>query len=286
MALQSRRKRSLVSLLDENSEISIEDHSQAARNPEYEKQLTAACIYMNDDIPILDASKQFCQGLMDGTQETPEDSIFRDDLFRATCSRYSNRNEAMIFRDITPLIAPSAELLFAYGSTNLAHVREELNTLWTKCISLAARPRPKPDFAVGLKSSAFTNVELEKLIPYVGTLEDICSSKVTNDMFFPFLTCETKCGDVGLAIADRQNAHSASIGVNAIVQLYKAASWDEEISWEKEINREVLTFSISNDNETVRIYGHYPVISGDKTSFHRHPIRKFDITELDGKEKW
>lgn len=71
----------------------------------------------------------------------------------------------MIFRDITPLIAPSAELLFAQGFTNLEHVREDLDTLWTKCISLAACPRPKPDFAAGVKSSVFTVVELRKLIP-------------------------------------------------------------------------------------------------------------------------
>jgi hypothetical protein len=36
----------------------------------------------------------------------------------------------------------------------------------------------------------------------------------------------------------------------------------------------------------VRIYGYYPVIDGDKTTFYRHPIRKFDFTEMDGKEKW
>jgi len=28
------------------------------------------------------------------------------------------------------------------------------------------------------------------------------------------------------------------------------------------------------------------VIDGKKTTYYRHPIRKFDFTELDGKEKW
>jgi hypothetical protein len=36
----------------------------------------------------------------------------------------------------------------------------------------------------------------------------------------------------------------------------------------------------------VRIYGHYPVIDGPKTTFYRHPIYTFDFTALDGKEKW
>lgn len=36
----------------------------------------------------------------------------------------------------------------------------------------------------------------------------------------------------------------------------------------------------------LRIYGHYPVIEGTKTSFYRHPIKKFDFTDEEGKEKW
>jgi hypothetical protein len=55
---------------------------------------------------------------------------------------------------------------------------------------------------------------------------------------------------------------------------------------EKELDREILAFSISHDHRSVRIYGHYPVIEGDKTTFYRHPIREFSFTEQDGKEKW
>jgi hypothetical protein len=35
-----------------------------------------------------------------------------------------------------------------------------------------------------------------------------------------------------------------------------------------------------------RIYGHYPVIDGSKTTFYRHPIHNFAFTALEGKEKW
>jgi hypothetical protein len=55
---------------------------------------------------------------------------------------------------------------------------------------------------------------------------------------------------------------------------------------EKELDREILAFSISHDHTFVRIYGHYLVIEGDKTTFYRHSIHKFDFTALDGKEKW
>ena len=50
----------------------------------------------------------------------------------------------------------------------------------------------------------------------------------------------------------------------------------------RELHRRILAFSISHDHDTVRIYGHYPVIDGSNTTFYRHPIRKFDFTELDG----
>ena len=48
----------------------------------------------------------------------------------------------------------------------------------------------------------------------------------------------------------------------------------------------LLAFSISHDHRSVRIYGHYPIIDGKNTTFHRHPIRTFDVTELEEKEKW
>jgi hypothetical protein len=98
-------------------------------------------------------------------------------------------------------------------------------------------------------------------------------------MYFSFLTCEVKCGDSGLDIADRQNARSMTLAVRAIVELFKLAKR------EKEVDREILAFSISHDHRVVRIYGHYAVIDGNKTTFYRHPICAFDFTALDGKEK-
>jgi hypothetical protein len=99
----------------------------------------------------------------------------------------------------------------------------------------------------------------------------------TWQMYFP---CEVKCGATALDIADRQNAHSMTLAVRGTVELFRP------VNREKELHREILAFSISHDHETVRIYGHYPMIDGNETTFYRHPIRKFDFTELDGKEKW
>jgi hypothetical protein len=102
----------------------------------------------------------------------------------------------------------------------------------------------------------------------------------TWQMYFPFLTCEVKCGNLALDIADRQNAHSMTLAVRGIVELFR------KVNREEELHLHILAFSVSHDHRTVRIYGHYPVIDGTKTSFYRHPIHDFGFAALDGKEKW
>jgi hypothetical protein len=49
-------------------------------------------------------------------------------------------------------------------------------------------------------------------------------------MLFSFLTCEVKCGSAGLDIADRQNAHSMTLAVRAIVELFKTSEARERAS--------------------------------------------------------
>ena len=96
----------------------------------------------------------------------------------------------------------------------------------------------------------------------------------------PVLTCEAKCGGGALNVADRQNAHIATPAARGVVEPFRA------VKQEKQLHRKILTFSISHDYHLVRIYGQYPVIEDQKTTFSRHPIREFSFTELDGKEKW
>ena len=67
--------------------------------------------------------------------------------------------------------------------------------------------------------------------------------------------------------------------VRGIVELFRL------VKRAKELYREILTFSISHDHRTVRIYGHYPIIKEKETTFYRHPTYPFDFIALDGKEK-
>ena len=99
-------------------------------------------------------------------------------------------------------------------------------------------------------------------------------------MYFPFLTCKVKCSAAALNVADRQNAHSMTMAVRGIVELFRLVKREKELHWE------ILAFSLSYDHRTVRVYSHYPIIDGSKTTFYRHLIYEFSFTTLDGKEKW
>ena len=133
----------------------------------------------------------------------------------------------------------------------------------SKIISLYGS-RPQPDCSVGFGRSAFTDEQLEKLTPFVGEIEDNCTSYLmaTWRMYFPFLTCEVKCGAAAPNIVDRQNAHSTTLAVRGVVELFKL------IKREKKLNYKILTFSLSHDHRLMRIYGHYALIKEGKTTFY------------------
>lgn len=232
-----------------------------------------------DGLGIAAQSKVLYKKLLEVEQPVPQDSLFNDDLFEKTCDYLVNRSEAMVIREIGLLIVPSAAHFARRGAKHLEILAETVNESWSESISLF-RPRPQPDYSVGFDSSAFSEERIKRLKPFVGTLWDESYFAATWYMYFPFLTCEVKCGAAALDIADRQNAHSATLAVRAVVELFRL------VEREKELDREILAFSVSHDHRAVRIYGHYPVIDGKDTKYYRYLIRTFDFTEQDGKEKW
>lgn len=166
---------------------------------------------------ISDTSTTLWRTLLGSEQTVPKDSLLHDDLFDKTCGKIQDRNEAMVIRDIALLIVPSAQNLAIYGATKLEHLTESVNEGWNSAIPVYG-PRPQPDYSMGFSRSAFTDEQLEKLMPFVGEIGDSCTSFVMGTwyMYFLFLTCEVKCGASALDIADRQNAHSMTIAVRAV----------------------------------------------------------------------
>jgi hypothetical protein len=258
-----------------------EEKSAPYKNPQYELVLNTKGAFMDEsELDISDASKRLCQNLLAIEQTVPQETLFDDDVFKDACRNLQGKNEARVIQDISRLIVPSAEAL-ALRNKGLKHLAESVNEGWNNSVPLTST-RPQPDYSVGFKLGAFTKDQHDKISPIIGDWAsgDQSFFMATYYMYFPFLTCEVKCGAAALEIADRQNAHSMTLAVRAIVELFRL------VGRENEVHRQVLAFSISHDHRSVRIYGHYPVIDRKDTTYHRHPIREFSFAELDGKEKW
>ncbi|RYO97875.1 hypothetical protein DL766_007945 [Monosporascus sp. MC13-8B] len=259
-----------------------EQKSAPYRDQRYETLLEVKGSYMTKaPLGLAGASQAICRSFLEKTQPAPGDTLFRNDIFETTCQKIHNKNEARVIQDISRLIVPSAESLATFGAKHLDILTESVNEGWNNSIPFTSI-RPQPDYSVGFRREAFTKDQLTKLSPFIGDFiaGDQSLFMATYYMYFPFLTCEVKCGAAALDVADRQNAHSMTLAVRAVAELCRA------VKREGEVHRQILGFSISHDHQSVRIYGHYPVIDGKDIKYYRHPIRKFDFTELDGKEKW
>jgi hypothetical protein len=275
------RKRSSPSLAGASDEKPREEKSAPYRNPSYPTFLSDDVAnyksYLKDhELGISDASEQLLETLLEGKQTTPKDTLFRDDVFNKHLQRLKGKNESRVIQDLSPLLVPSAEALVTFGAHHLDGVVESVNEGWNNCIPIT-KPRPQPDSAFGYGTSVFSDHQLNILRPTLGDASFSSFFKATYYMHFPFLTKEVKTGTMGLDTADNQNLHSITIAVRAVVELFKL------VGREKELHREILAFTVSHDDNSVRHYAHYAYIDGDKISIWRHTVDRF---YLDTRTKW
>ncbi|KAK5093856.1 hypothetical protein LTS08_008815 [Lithohypha guttulata] len=228
---------------------------------------------------VREESKSCCKRLSQSTYPEPQHTAFPLSEFLSVWQRVQKRNEARVYRDLTPLLVPSPELLWASGHQELEHVAEEISVEWTRCKTLGG-PRPKPDLAVGIAPSAFDEEEKAKLKNHTAFER---ATLFTDNIYFPFLLCEAKCGDEGISRADRQNVQSASVAVMAIIQLCRAVD-ETKVA---DLSGQILVFSVSHDNLLVKLYGHFAIIAGEKLAFYRYPIASFvlNFEESQGRKR-
>ena len=284
-----RRKRTesesdAPSLITPSDQKPREQKSAPYQDPRYRSLLEAEGSFMKkyvglkEEGPTIESDKE-CNSLLEAEQVIPEYSLFQDDFFEDTCDMVQDRNEAKVIQDIARLIVPSAQAFAVQGAKHLKCLIESVNEGWNNSIPVT-KPRPQPDYSVGFQRNAFTENQLQKLRPFVGELTETSFFMGTWYMYFPFFSSEVKCGAAALDVADRQNAHSMTLAVRGVVELFRL------VKREKELHRKIIAFSVSHDNRAVRIYGHYPVIEDKKTTFYRHTIHEFNFIALKGKEKW
>lgn len=208
-----------------------EEKSAPYRDPRYKILLATKGSFMDkSDIGITESSKETYSALLSAEQTMPAESLFQDHLFEQTCRSVEDRNEARVLRDITPLVVPSAEILAMHGSTGLKCLIESANEGWNNSVPLTST-RPQPDYSVGFRREAFTKDQLTKLSPFLGEFlsGDLSFFMGTYYMYFPFLSCEVKCGTAALDVADRQNAHTMTIATRGVTELFWAVNRESEV---------------------------------------------------------
>jgi len=281
-----RRKRSeagsLASTTTPSPSHTREEKSAAYTSDKYDALLDSKDVIMGWPTgQITPESRRWCETLMKTETSVRDGSIFQDNSFNRLYDKLKGANEARIVQDIARLIVPSAETFHTLGNDDLAYLVESVNEGWDNAVPLVG-PRPQPDYSVGFNRKAFSKDQNKQLVPYVGTWPSSRLSYFMGTwyMHFPFLASEVKSGSGGLEVADRQNAHSMTLAVRAVVNLYRT------VNRVKEIDREILAFSVSHDSKYVRIYGHFPVIDGDKVDYCRHSIDSYDLTASEGEKRW
>lgn len=219
---------------------------------------------------ITPKSREWCSTLLNTEATVPGGSGFQHESFARLMNKIKGSNKARVVQDIARLVVPSAETMHIQDAGN--YLVESVDEGWK-----ISRPlmgcRPEPDYSVGFDRKAFSVRQHEKLVPYVRlyTSFSLSYSMATWYMHFPFLASEVMCGVDDLDIADRQNAHSMTIAVRVVVQLFR------EVKRGDEINKEILAFSVSHNDQNVRIYGHFAVINGTDITYHRHEIDRFNL---------
>ncbi|KAM3533222.1 hypothetical protein MY4038_003545 [Beauveria bassiana] len=265
------------------SELGDSDTGNAAvsyTDPKFNKLLEKHGSYLvRSPAGLTQQSQELCKELLARQPPLPSTDFFGD-MFENICNRTQNRNEARVIQTITPHIVPSAEVYAMCCSS--AYVIENWNESWSNAWLLSQiDKRPQPDYAVGFQQDAFTEEEREKMKPWIGDAfaNDQSPFMATYMMYFPFLTCEVKCGSAALDAADRQNGLSMTIAVRGVVELFR------EVKRQEELHGEILGFSISHDASSVRLYAHYAEIDEKHTRCFREVLRTFYFTEQEGKER-
>ena len=225
-------------------------------------------------------SEAFCDKYLESNRKIVESSIFTAEQFSEVLKRIQNLNEGRIQRDVATWDVSSADTLFLCSKLKIGYIGKGFNTEWIRYATIRST-RLKPDFTGGFLKIAFTEEKISKLDNYAQPTKPF---HFTPYLSFPFLVCEATTNKEGLNKADRQNIHSASIAVRAIIMLYQE-TFGHGSNRVLQLYDKVLVFSISHDNDRIFIYDHFAVIEPDfpeGLKYYRYPIVILSFTTRNG----
>ena len=232
-------------------------------------------IYVTPGRHVRNESKELCTNLLKPADyPTPPQllGMEQEDIL-ILLNNIRCRNESMLQFQVTPWIVPTCGFFPTTEDGKEIYVAE-INTQWS--CAVMGSTLPKPDVAVGLSAEVLSVEELDKLKNhYASPSRSIC---FTPFLYFPFLIAEAKTGYIGLENAHLQNIHSASIAVRAIVKLYQAAFKTKDPKRFEDVFNQILVFTVSHDNGSVVIYGHFAVQESGMAQGASNFLRRRKIT--------
>lgn len=259
--------------------------SESTHRSDRLERLAENGVFMKTSALTQRSSEELCESYLQGSRIPKWWPSYPPDKIPAILNRINGLNEGRIQRDIMPLVVPSAENLFYCGEAIEDWIGDDIHAEWTRSATMGST-RPKPDYTAGLLRKAFTKDENDKLRNYASPLRPFL---FTAELSFPFLICEAKSGDEGLNKAHRQNIHSASIAVRAIIELYRESFGESDPDRVSKLYGQILVFTISHNHNIAYLHGHFAVISEDfpeKLEFYRYEIALFSLTTDKGRDRF
>lgn len=229
--------------------------------------LKARLFMREDEEGVDDTTRGILETLEVESHNSPAERRYEADVLQKIMGRLAIKNEVSVITELHDVVCPSAERLAAiyYTDKRLHPTYKRFGELrdegWTKAPQLITGcPDPKPDYCVGFNDMAFSDEELDILAAAPGIMSSFTAS---DNIYFPFLTCEAKSPREAIAYAENQNAYAMLVAISSTIDLFRAAKM------ERSAHRKVLGFSISYNDKTAVVDAYYPVIAGARLAIYR-----------------
>jgi hypothetical protein len=213
-------------------------------------------------------SQEICKKALETGNIEPENWIFKGRQFFEFLDILKDMDEITWMYELLPWLVPSTTFLGALGNEGFQVLRTSINVQWScslpplRLFKTIRLPRPQPAYAVGFQVEAFTLEQLKSI--GITTERPVPRSPftATEDMIFPFLMAEA-----GFDNASHQKSlDSAAMAVGGIIELFSL------VNRQKDLNGEILAFTVSYNPDFTSIMGYYPVLDGNTWKIHAHEL--------------
>ena len=240
-------------------------------------------VFMDADRPMSAASRNLCNTLLLGNQPPAGFPVYRAESRREVLRDAMTAPEAIIQRDVLPIVVPSVVNLNRNGTIKLEHFGDEINAEWTKAMTMGGK-HPKPDYVAALRRTAFDNDTWDKLQNYANPENPV---RLSAESCFPLVIAEAKRGTIGLQEAEFQSTQAAAMAVKQQIHLLWAA-YGKSHPLVEELYGQVLVFTVCHNHDEVIISAHYALLkenTQDKLEFHRSKIAFLSLTMNEGRDE-